>query len=135
MGKLKDRTKQHKTKDYKMSMRINSVLLDELKNKTKNNNNTKAIEEAIKEYLASKRNNNTNYVCYNCGKTILKQEMYYCNLDQLEIRMNNEIIVTKGEPTKILCMKCAKKDKKILKFIESEDEEKEDLVGETKRTE
>lgn len=133
MSKPKNRDNAPNKKDKKLSLRINSAMLDELQKKSNNINSSKAINTAIKEYLKSKRSVETNYECYSCGKKILKQELYYCNLDQLEIRIDNEIIVTKGEPTKILCLKCAKKVPKILKFIESKDEEEGDLVGDSDR--
>jgi hypothetical protein len=133
MGKTKNRDNIPSKKDKKLSLRLNSVLLDELQRKSNCTNSSKAINQAIKEYIESKRSIETNYECDSCRRKILKQELYYCNLDQLEIRMDNEIIVTKGEPKKILCMKCAKKEPQILEFIESKDEEEGDLVGESNR--
>ena len=125
MSNPKRNVENQSKKNIKISLRTNHVLIDELKQKSGKQDTTKAIEEAIKEYLEFKRDTSTNYVCDECNKTIKKQEPYFCNLNQLEIRTNNEIVVTKGEPQKILCMKCAKKDSKILEFIESEEADEE----------
>jgi hypothetical protein len=133
MGKTKNRNYTEPKKDQRLSLRLNSVLLDELKNKSNQQSPTKAIDEAIKDYLTSKRDTTTDYICEKCNKKMLKQEMYYCNLDQLEIRMDDEIIVTKSEPIKILCISCAKKDNKILEFIESEDDCYGTFVAESDR--
>lgn len=120
MGKLKDRDNENQKKDTRLSFRTSSVLLDELKQKTGKTDMSKAIQEAINEYLKFKRNPETDYACYECNKKILTQEQYYCNIDQLEIRTPEEIIPLKGEPTKILCLKCANKHAQIKKFIQTE---------------
>lgn len=134
MGKPKNRDNDNKQrKDIRISIRTNKGLLEELREQTGRPNNTKAIEEAMNEYLKFKRNPESSYKCEECGNKILKQETYYCNLDQLEIRTDTEIIVTKGEPTKVLCLKCAKKHSAILEFVESEDTGEGDQVKESAR--
>lgn len=134
MGKLKDRSAEQKTKkDARISFRTSSVLLGELRAKTKKLDNSKAIDEAIKEYLKFKRDPKTKYKCAKCKKKILKQEPYYCIAHQLELNTGSEIIVTKAELLEINCMKCAKKEPDILKFIESEDSKGEETVQESER--
>lgn len=129
MGKTRNRNIYSKPKnDLALSFRTNNKEFLELKKLLGTENTSKAINEAIKHYLKSKSTPETSYQCYKCGHKILKQETYYCNLDQLEVRAEDEIIVTKGEPQNILCMKCAKNNPKILEFIESEDSVKGDHV-------
>lgn len=130
MGKTKNRDIKENKKDARLSLRMNSTLLDELKQKSKINNNSKAINEAIKKYLDEKRNPNTDYKCDKCKKTIKKEEKYFCNNDHLEMRFDDEIIVVKAEVVQILCMKCANKDKEIKEFIESEDDFEDTIVQE-----
>jgi hypothetical protein len=134
MGKPKDRNSVSKlTKDTKISLRTNSDLLNELKNKTNNSNNSKAIEEAIKECLRNKLTPETDYACMRCGKKIFKQEIYFADTIQLELRTDTEIIITKSEVKKILCLKCAKRNKENKAFIESEEDGKGELVSESER--
>ncbi|MDO8647318.1 MAG: hypothetical protein Q7R70_02790 [Candidatus Diapherotrites archaeon] len=121
--------------DLPLSFRTNKKNFVKLKELLGTTNTSKAINEAIKHYLSSKNTLESNYECDSCNKKILKQEPYYCNLDQLEIRTDDEIVVTKAEPVKIICLKCAKKDPKILEFIESEDNGKGDQVKESNRIE
>jgi hypothetical protein len=133
MGKPKDRAKEKEKYDKLISIRVNSTLLQILKDQAKTDNVSKAINESIKKFVSYERDKDTGYECYSCNKKILEQELYFCTINQLEVRTNEGIIPTKGEPTNILCMKCAKKNPPILKFIESEDEEEGDLVVETSR--
>ena len=134
MGKQRNRDVYAKDlNDLPLSFRTNKKNFLKLKGLLGTSNTSRAINEAIKHYLSSKSTPESNYECDSCGKKILKQETYYCNLDQLEIRTDDEIVVTKGEPVKILCMKCAKKEPKILEFIESEDKGDGDRVKEGER--
>jgi predicted RNA-binding Zn-ribbon protein involved in translation (DUF1610 family) len=125
---MRKKTIKPDKKDTSITLRTRNVLLDELRRKTNQTQNSKAIDTAIKEYLEIKRDKKTNYTCYDCGETILKQELYYCKLQNLEMR-DDEIITIRSEPTNILCMECAKKNPKTLEFIESKDGEEGDKVA------
>jgi hypothetical protein len=122
MSKPKNRDiKEKEKKDVKVSFRTSEALLETLKNKTRRNTSA-AIEKAIISYIEANRKPETDYKCCECRKKIFQQEIYYCNLDQSEMRLEDEIIIIKSEPTNILCGKCVKKNKEIKKFMESEDE-------------
>ena len=63
----------------------------------------------------------TDYECEKCDKKISPEQQYYCevaNLEKFVKTEDNELEIETLEaiPTKILCMPCAQKQRKITQF-------------------
>jgi len=120
---LKDRSKQREPKKEIISVRVTENEKRLLIEKFGRRNVSSVVRVRVLNELLGKPKKRAPYKCFSCGKRIEVEELYYCELANLEKFVNAEpksdeleIEVIESVPVKILCFECARKKRKLANF-------------------
>ena len=115
----REKEAKSKPREKIITMRVSDEEYRQLKEKTERYKTTitNLLRPGLQEKIKQEKRLYSLYKCEGCKKRILKNEEYYCETVNKEKQTQGaheiEIDILDSEPTKILCMDCARKKHKL----------------------